>query len=707
MYQPLLEIDLTTGTMTPLDLPREVRERWLGGTGLGLYLLSKEIRRGMKVTDPDCPVFILTGPLGGTAVPQSTDMVIVTVNAEFSRNVCASHAHGFFAARLRHAGWDGIILRGRAAKPVYLWIDGDNVELRPADHLWGQDTFETQRRIIDTNSAAGPDISVYCIGQAGESLIEGSSVRGDWAYGANQGGSGVAFGAKNFKAMAVVETGTVPVRDATRLEEIGARWQAAIATANPGFPESKNYDGFKYMTGPLADLGWIMGKNFTDPEVGVAWSARLAKDSAKWKFEAVGGWNCQAACHYKAKCTTGPMAGLEFTGYGGEIMEELGPNLGIEDPGVAFMLSGLVDGYGMAAKGAPRTIAMLMEAFNDKLITSEQIDGLDLTWGNYTSVMALLEKTVTREGVGELIAQGLMATAKAFGIEDRAMHMHGVGFNDHDPRATPMVMFQMQVASGAGPNWQTLVEMMMGRPEPDLGYEESLTAKDIDRIAEASHVTQKAKLLYDSLGACYFSFIGVRGILGYISESLDAAAGVHISPDELLAIGDRVLTLQRLIEVWGAVPELYLLIIFASIFEPSLGLLLILLSLWGWLGLSDYVRAEFLRNRSLEFVKAARALGLSNAQIIRRHVLPNSLTPVITFLPFRMSAAILALTSLDFLGLGVPASVPSLGELLQQGKSNLDAWWIILPTFALLTVTMLLLTFIGDALRDAFDTRKS
>lgn len=167
------------------------------------------------------------------------------------------------------------------------------------------------------------------------------------------------------------------------------------------------------------------------------------------------------------------------------------------------------------------------------------------------------------------------------------------------------------------------------------------------------------------------------------------------------------LTLQRLIEVWGAIPELYLLIIFASIFEPSLLLLLVLLSLWGWMGLSDYVRAEFLRNRSLEFVKAARAMGLSNGQIIRRHLLPNSMTPVITFLPFRMSGAILALTSLDFLGLGVPPAVPSLGELLKQGKANLDAWWIIVPTFLLLTVTMLLLTFIGDALRDAFDTRKS
>jgi microcin C transport system permease protein len=167
------------------------------------------------------------------------------------------------------------------------------------------------------------------------------------------------------------------------------------------------------------------------------------------------------------------------------------------------------------------------------------------------------------------------------------------------------------------------------------------------------------------------------------------------------------LLLQRAVEIWGALPELYLLIIFASIFEPSLLLLLVLLSLFGWIGLSDYVRAEFFRNRGLEYVKAARALGLSNGQIIWRHVLPNSMTPVITFLPFRMAGAILALTSLDFLGLGVPSSMPSLGELLRLGKENLYAWWIILSTFALLVGTMVLLTLIGDALRDAFDTRKS
>lgn len=171
-------------------------------------------------------------------------------------------------------------------------------------------------------------------------------------------------------------------------------------------------------------------------------------------------------------------------------------------------------------------------------------------------------------------------------------------------------------------------------------------------------------------------------------------------------VGKTDLVFQRFIEVWSAMPELYLLIIFSAVFEPSVGLLLLLLSLFGWMGLSDYVRAEFLRNRQLDYVKSARALGLGHGQIMWRHVLPNSMTPVVTFLPFRMSGAILALTSLDFLGLGVPPGTPSLGELLAQGKNNIDAWWISISTFVVLVVTLLLLTFMGDALRDALDPRK-
>jgi microcin C transport system permease protein len=166
------------------------------------------------------------------------------------------------------------------------------------------------------------------------------------------------------------------------------------------------------------------------------------------------------------------------------------------------------------------------------------------------------------------------------------------------------------------------------------------------------------------------------------------------------------LIFQRVVEIWGSMPELYLLIIFASIFQPSVWLLIILLSLFGWMGLADYVRAEFLRGRNMDYVKAARALGVSNRAIMWRHLLPNGMTPVVTFLPFRISGSILALTSLDFLGLGVPPSTPSLGELLSQGKENIDAWWLSMTTFGVLVGTLVLLIFIGEALREAMDARR-
>jgi microcin C transport system permease protein len=206
-----------------------------------------------------------------------------------------------------------------------------------------------------------------------------------------------------------------------------------------------------------------------------------------------------------------------------------------------------------------------------------------------------------------------------------------------------------------------------------------------------------AQLIYgfrvSVLFALALTFFGV--VLGVITGAVQGFFGGKID-----------LAFQRFIEIWGSMPELYLLIIFSAVFAPSVALLLVLLSLFGWMGLSDYVRAEFFRNRQLDYVRAARALGVSDWHIIWRHILPNSLTPVVTFLPFRMSGAILALTSLDFLGLGVPPGTPSLGELLSQGKNNIDAWWISLSTFAVLVITLLLLTFMGDALRDALDPRK-
>lgn len=195
-------------------------------------------------------------------------------------------------------------------------------------------------------------------------------------------------------------------------------------------------------------------------------------------------------------------------------------------------------------------------------------------------------------------------------------------------------------------------------------------------------------------------------LFALLLTAIGVVIGIIVGSIQGYFVGKVDLVTQRLIEIWNSMPELYLLIIFASIFKPSIGLLIILLSMFGWMGLSDYVRAEFLRGRNLDYVQAARSMGVSNTGIMFKHLLPNSMVPVLTFLPFRISGAILALTSLDYLGLGVPPSTPSLGELLSQGKENIDAWWLSMTTFSVLVGTLVLLIFIGEALREALDTRR-
>jgi len=210
------------------------------------------------------------------------------------------------------------------------------------------------------------------------------------------------------------------------------------------------------------------------------------------------------------------------------------------------------------------------------------------------------------------------------------------------------------------------INLNLDQPVPSPPTRENLLGTD-DRGRDVL-----ARLIYGFRLSVLFGFAltAVGTLLGIVAGAVQGYFG-----------GRTDLVFQRFIEIWSAMPELYLLIIFASIFKPSLLLLLVLLSMFGWMGLSDYVRAEFLKGRNMEYVKAAKALGVGNLTIMYRHLLPNGMTPVITFLPFRMSGAILALTSLDFLGLGVPPSTPSLGELLAQGKANIDAWWLSLSTF--------------------------
>ncbi len=187
----------------------------------------------------------------------------------------------------------------------------------------------------------------------------------------------------------------------------------------------------------------------------------------------------------------------------------------------------------------------------------------------------------------------------------------------------------------------------------------------------------------------------VSSIIGVIAGAIQGFYGGRID-----LIG------QRFIEVWSGLPVLYLLIILASFVQPNFWWLLGIMLLFSWMSLVDVVRAEFLRGRNLEYVRAARALGASNRTIMFRHILPNAMVATLTFFPFILTGGVITLTSLDFLGFGLPAGSPSLGELIAQGKANLQAPWLGITAFVVLSLMLTLLVFIGEALRDAFDPRK-
>ncbi|MDA0651661.1 MAG: ABC transporter permease [Proteobacteria bacterium] len=196
-------------------------------------------------------------------------------------------------------------------------------------------------------------------------------------------------------------------------------------------------------------------------------------------------------------------------------------------------------------------------------------------------------------------------------------------------------------------------------------------------------------------------------LFGLILTVLSSIVGIAAGAIQGYFGGWTDLLFQRFIEIWSSMPTLYLLIILASVFQPSFWLLLGILLLFSWMSLVGVVRAEFLRTRNFDYIRAARALGVNNITIMHRHVLPNAMTAALTFLPFVLIGSVTSLTSLDFLGFGLPPGSPSLGELLAQGKANLQAPWLGITAFVTLALMLSLLIFIGEAIRDAFDPRKT
>ena len=243
---------------------------------------------------------------------------------------------------------------------------------------------------------------------------------------------------------------------------------------------------------------------------------------------------------------------------------------------------------------------------------------------------------------------------------------------------------------------------------PPLRYRYDTLVKDLPAPSppSAAHPLGTDANARDVLARVIYGF-RISVLFGFTLTIVSSVVGVAAGAVQGFYGGATDLLFQRFIEIWSGMPQLYLLIILGSILTPSFWVLLGFLLLFSWMALTGVVRAEFLRGRNLDYVRAARALGVSNIAIMARHILPNALVAVLSFLPFTLSGSVTVLASLDFLGFGLPPGSPSLGELVAQGKDNLQAPWLGITAFVVLGGLLTLLIFIGEAVRDAFDPRKT
>jgi aldehyde:ferredoxin oxidoreductase len=557
----MIRVDLTQGTIAKEPLPSEdVLRMFIGGTGLGAYYLLTEAPLDAQPTEPRAPLYFMTGPLAGTPAPSSANWVTVCFHLSVPYAAGIGHGHGFWAARLKHAGYEGVLIYGKADRPVYLWIDDDRIELRDASAYWGLGTRETER-LIKRELGDPEDISVACIGPGGEAQLPGAMVKVDRNHGAGKGSPGAIMGSKNLKAIAVRGTGRVPLANPDAFMEAVTAWQERLTSGVPISNYADLHDG-----GISRNYGRLLGdtyrvafKNLTDPEGGRTYGRKWVEAAARWKVIPRPSYNCPIGCAYDVEMTDGPYAGyrVSFCG-GGENTEGAAAMIGVDDPTYAMILTEHYDDMGLESGAFGSILGMLYEAYNRGWITKADTDGLDLTWGNWESALALIEKAIKREGIGATIAAGLKEAAEQLGRprgmvdEFRAItvHVKGAGINIHDWRPSQSVLFGYIVA-GSGP-----AHFGLGadhRPMDEAGYPTvtpgvASTFEEALQKVTAVRKTQAIKVWWDCLGICWFACGGIPKALTSTALATKYAVGWDdFTNAEALAIGERVVNALRLI----------------------------------------------------------------------------------------------------------------------------------------------------------------
>lgn len=537
-----LRIDLSSNSIKKEELKEEVLKKFIGGVNLGIKILYDNVQPDVDALGPDNALIFVTSPLVGTLVPAACQYAVIT-KSPLTGLVGIARSHGFFGPELKFAGYDSVIIQGAANKPVYIHINNDFVEIRDAHHIWGLDTYTTEVAI--KKELQDRNVKVACIGKAGENLVRFSCIENDNGHIAGRCGVGAVMGSKKVKAIAVKGSKKITVADSKKLLKLRREW-LEISSKDPSakamskFGTAGSYERMeiRHYSGDLPT------KNLTTtcfPE----WE-KLAGEyiRTKYQIKRTSCFNCHICHDCIVKISSGPYAG-EYVCPEYEAMAAFGSNLGISDTEAIIKISDLANRYGVDCIECSFVISLLAECYEKGILSKEELEGIEIKWGNIEAVLRLLEKIVNREGIGNILAEGVKRTAESFCITKFAVYINGMSPVMHDLRHDWGWLINYTVAF-AGPTHQGYIPFLLQTHFPDeirAIFLSALQPYSPYNKGRAAKIAQLAWLGLDCLGICKHAIYGVPYEL--FVKCLSATTGWSMDIQDFFRAIERGITLAR------------------------------------------------------------------------------------------------------------------------------------------------------------------
>ena len=531
----LLRVDLTRGSVEDEPLHEEYARQYLGGSGLAARYLFDLLDGDTDPLGPENPLLFLTGPLVGTSAP-ACGRYEVCARSPLTGLWGESNAGGFFGPELRFAGYDGILITGRSERPVTLSIVEGQAALRPAAHLWGQDTYATQELL--RQELGEPKARVACIGPGGENLVKYAAIMNDHGRAAGRTGMGTVMGSKNLKGIAVRGTAAVPLADAEAFRM--ASGQAWDIVKDDIQTQMMRLGGSLFWMDMAMMMGDAPQRYFTQGEWEAAekLTATAMVDSIFVRPRAC--YRCPIACGREVKLERYGLSQVDGPEY--ETVVSFGNLLLCDDlEGVAYA-GHLCNVYGLDTISTGGTIAFATYLFDQGIIGEKETGGLVLSWGDLEPAIRLVEMIGRRQGFGDLLAEGSRAVGRHFGVEELAVQVNGLELPMHDPRAfSGQGLVYATSPRGACHMQGDMYMVQQGQWVPDLGVVAGEGQGETAAEVTATVRSMDWRALTNSMIMCHYENPPLQLVL----DMLNGATGWALTAEDLALMGERITNLKR------------------------------------------------------------------------------------------------------------------------------------------------------------------